>query len=117
MKVSPLLSQRSFDLFPLKSESSKVKLVIDKRIYFEISCDEYIKIFKKLINTGKIFHVIGVSPKSFNNSYIFKKGGILSIMSFLKLNGYNKLSRVVYLDYKCKDMRSNLLQRREVDAK
>ena len=77
----------------------------DKIIPFEMNCDEDFKIFSKLINVGKIFHPIGVSPKSFNNSYISKKGGTLSTMSFLKLNGCNKLSRVLYFDYKYKDLR------------
>ena len=116
VKLSPALAQRLFDSFPLKSESLQVKLVNDKRIPFEMSYHEYIEIFNRLINVGKIFRPIGVSPKSFNNSYMFKKGCTLRIMSFLELNRCNKSSRVVRLDYKCKDWRSNPLLRGEVEA-
>ena len=100
--------------FSLKSQSPQDKFVIDNKIPFEMICDEYIEIFNELINVGKIFHPVGVSPKSFNNSYMFKKGGTLSIMSFLKFNGCNKLSRVVCLDYKCNNLRTIPLQGGEI---
>jgi len=56
-------------------------------------------------NVRRIAHPIRVSP----NSCIFKKGGTLNIESFLKLIWYNKLSRVIYSDYSCTDLRLNLL--------
>ena len=116
LKVSPLLAYRSFDLFPLKSESPRVKIVNDKRVPFAMSCAEYIEIFNRLKNVGEVFHLIGVPLKSFTNSYMFRKGGTVSALSFLKLNGCNKLSRVIYFNHKCKDLRSNLVQGREVNV-
>jgi len=59
------------------------------------------------MNVGRTAHPIRVSHQSFNNSCMFKKDGTLSMMGFPKPNGCNKLSMVVYLDYKCKDLRSN----------
>jgi len=91
----------------LESGPPQVKLVNDKRISFVMSYDEYSEIFKGLMNVGRIAFPIRVSPKSFNNSYMFKKGGTLSTESFLKHNGCNKLSGVVYSNYKCNDFKSN----------
>jgi len=52
----------------------------------------------------------------FTDSYMFKKDGNPSIMSFLSLNGCNKLSRFIHLDHRCKDLRLNPLQEWEDDA-
>jgi len=46
-------------------------------------------------------------PKIFNMSYVIKKGGILNAMDFLKPKGGNKLSRLISLDSKAKDFRTN----------
>ena len=96
--------------FPIRCKSPEVKLVNDKKTPFGMSCDDYSKIFNRLITVGKIFYPIAVSPKSFSNSYLVKKGGTLSIMCFLKFNGYDKLSRVAYLNFNPKDLRVNPLQ-------
>jgi len=52
-----------------------------------MSDDDYIEIFNSVINVRGIIHPIGVSPKAFKNSYMCKRGGSLSITSFIKLNG------------------------------
>ena len=46
-----------------------------------------------------------VSPKAFNNSYMFKKGGIVSLMSYLKLKWCNNFLRLVPTDFKQKDLK------------
>jgi len=69
---------------PLESESLQVKLVNDKGISFEMSCDEYIKIFNRLMNVGRIAHPMRISPKSLNNSSMFTKVGTFIIMNFSK---------------------------------
>jgi len=70
--------------------------------------------FHRLINVGKIFHPVVVSPKSFNNSYMFKKGGTLSTMHFLK--GCNKLLVLVSLGFIHKYLRANPFEEGEFDA-
>jgi len=72
----------------LESEFPQVKFMNDN---FKMSCDEYSEIFNGLLEVGNIFHPIRVSPISFSNLYMFKNCGTLSIVSFLKLNGCNKL--------------------------
>ena len=88
----------------------------DEEISFEISCDEYIEIFNGLMNISRIVYSIGVSPIAFSNSYIFKKGGTLSIMSFLELKVCNKLSRSVSLGFKHKDLRVHSFEKGEFDV-
>ena len=83
MKLSAL-AQRSFDLFSLESEPPQVKLVNDKGTSLEITYNEYIEIFYRLMNVGRIAHTMRISPKSLNNSYMFTKGGTLIMMNFSK---------------------------------
>ena len=74
------------------------------------------EIFNGLMNVGRIAHPIRVSPKSFYGTYVFEKGVTLSTISFVKLNGCNKLLGAISLDYKYKDLISNPLQRGDVNA-
>ena len=113
MKLTPLLVQRLFDPFPLKSEPLEVKLVHDMVISLGMSCDDYIEILNSLMSVGRIVYPTG---KAFNNSYMFKKGDPFRTMSFLKLKGCKKLSRLVSLDFKYKDLRTNPFKERELDA-
>jgi len=71
--------------------------VNDKGVSFRMSHNEYIEIFHKLMNVGRISHPIRVSPKPLNNPYMFKKGGTSNTMCFLKLKEFNKLSRLASL--------------------
>ena len=64
MKLLPLLAQRSFTSFPLKSEPPQVKLVNDKEISLGLSYDDYIETFNSLMNVGWHVHPIRVSSKS-----------------------------------------------------
>ena len=48
---------------------------------------------------------------------MFKTGSTLGIMNFLKLKGYNKLSRLVSLGFNHKDLRANSFEEGEFDAK
>ena len=105
MKLSPLLAQKQFNSFALESKSPQVMLMNDKDIPLRLSCDDYIKTFNSLMNVRRIVHSIRISPKGFNSSYNFKKGGTLSSLSFL--NGCNKLSRLVSLGFSHKYLREN----------
>ena len=117
MKLSPLLAQRSFDFFLLENEPTQVKLMNGKGIFFEMTSIHYIEIFNRLMNVGRIAHPIRVSLKSFNNFYMFKKVNTLGIMNFLKLKGYNKLSRLVSLGFNHKDLSASYFKEGEFDAK
>jgi len=58
VKLSPLLLQISFDFFALESEPPQVKLVNAKGISFKMSYNEYIEIFNRLMNAGRIVHLL-----------------------------------------------------------
>jgi len=114
VKLSTLLAQRSFNSFALKGESPQIKLVNDKEVSLGLICDHYIETFNSFMNIGRIFHAIRVAPKGFNKSYVFKNGGTLSTMTFLKW--CNKLSRLVSLSFNHKDLRANPFEDGEFDA-
>ena len=82
-----------------------MKLVNDKEILLGLYCDDYIEAFNSVMNIGRFVHSIGVIPKGFNNSYVFKKGGTLSTIRFLTED--NKLSRLVSLDFNHNGLRAN----------
>ena len=69
----------------------------DKEISLGLSYDDYIETFNNLMQVGRILYPNGVSLKGFNNSYVFKKGGNLNKMSFLK--GCNKVINNCILGY------------------
>jgi len=79
-----------------------------------LSCDDYIETFNSLMNVGRLVHSIGVSTEGFNNSYVFKKSGTPSTMSFLK--GCNKLPRLVSLGFNHKDLGADPFEEGEFDA-
>ena len=80
-----------------------------------LSCDDYIKTFNTLMMLEGLFIPLEyISTKGFNNSYVFKKSGTLSTMSFLK--GRNKLSRLVFFGFNHKDLRANPFEEGEFDA-
>ena len=43
---------------------------------FELSCDEYVEIFNKLMRLGRVTQCFDVLPKVFNNSYTIMKRGV-----------------------------------------
>jgi len=88
--------------------------VNNKEISLGLSCDDYIETFNSLMDVRRIIHPIGVSPIGFNNSYVFKKGGTLSTMSFL--NRCNKFSGLVSLGFNHKDLRANPFKDEEFEA-
>ena len=55
------------------------------------------------------------SPKIINNSYKFKKGGVLYILGAFKSKGDNKLSRLESMGSNPKDLRENPSQFGEVN--
>jgi len=59
------------------------------------------------VNVKRIAYPIIETPRSFNCSSIFKKGGTLSIMNSFKLKGCNRLSKLVSLDFNHKGLRAN----------
>ena len=85
----------------------RVKLGNDKGISFVMIYSEYIKIFNRLFNVGRIVYPIRVPPKSFDNSCMFKKCGAHSTINFLKLKGCTKFLRLVSLGLNHKDLRAN----------
>ena len=78
MKLSPLLIQRSFNSFALESESPQVKLVNDKEIPPELSCDNYIETFNSLVNVGRTVHPIRVSLKASTTSMFLRSVVLLA---------------------------------------
>ena len=89
----------------------------DKEISLDMSWDEYIGIFNRLMNIRRIAYPIRGSPKAFNNSFMVEKSStLISIMSFLKLKGCNKLSRLASLGFKHNDFRANSFEEEEFDA-
>jgi len=57
-----------------------------------------------------------VIPKIFNNSYTFKKRGILSTLGIFNLKSGKRHVRLMPMNFSPKDLRTNPLQSGEVDA-
>lgn len=74
------------------------------------------KIFNSLMKVRVIVDPIRVSSKTFNNSYVFKKGDILSLMGSLKLHRCNEFLTLVSIDFNCKDLRANPFEEGEFHA-
>ena len=72
-----------------------------------MSYNEYIEMFNRCFNVGRIVHPIKVSPNSFDDSCMFKKCGTPSTINFLTLKGCNKFLRLVSLGLNHKDLRAN----------
>ena len=51
---------------------------------FEITCDEYVQIFNELMRPRRATQCFDILLKIFNNSYTFKKRGILSTLGAFK---------------------------------
>jgi len=77
--------------------------------YFDMSCDEYIMIFNKLISAASYAfnYFEKVAPKSFRNSYMYKRSGVFSIFGYFQIQRGIKYSRLVSVDFKPKDLRIN----------
>ena len=75
---------------------------------FDMSCDEYIEIFNNSMSTrSRAFNYLEKRPpRSFKNSYIFKKGGVLvEFLAHWVLQTKRKYhSWLVSMDFKIKDL-------------
>ena len=69
----------------------------------KLSYDEYVRIFNELIKPRRVAHCLLTLPEIFNNSYTFKKGGVLNTLGIFKPKGTNKLSMLVSIDFNPKD--------------
>jgi len=56
---------------------------------FDMSCNKYIRIFNKLMSCGyyAFDYYEKMAPKSLNDSYMFKRGTILSVLDILRPKG------------------------------
>ena len=61
-------------------------------------------------------HCFNVLPKIFNNSYTFKKLGVLSTSGIFKSKSSKRHARFMTMNFNLKNSKENPLQRGEVDA-
>ena len=83
-----------------------------------MSCDEHIEIFNKLMNARSYaFNWFEKKIlKSFKNSYMFKRGGMLSTLDIFKPKGNVKCSRLVFTVFNIKDLKANPFQEGVLDV-
>jgi len=81
---------------------------------FDISCDEYIENFNKLMSARSCAfnYIEKVALKSFKNSYMFKRGGALSTMGIFKPKRNIKYSWLILMDFNDKELTANPSQKR-----
>jgi len=85
---------------------------------FNMSCDEYIEIFNKLMSARSytFYYFEVMTLKSFKNSYMFKRGCALSTLCIFKHKENIKYSRFILMDFNNKDLRVNPSQEGVFDA-
>ena len=83
---------------------------------FEISCDDYVEIFKEIMTRRRATQCYAVLPKIFNNYYTFRKRGIHSTLGVFKPKNSKAHARLMSWDFNPKDLTANPLQRGGFDA-
>ena len=80
-------------------------LKYESPLSFDMNCDNYLGIFNKVMS-GRSYAVNYFQKrltKSFKNSYMFKRRGVLSIFGILKTKRFIKYSRLVSMDLNPRD--------------
>lgn len=99
-------------------ESKEPKFNHDRELQSDLSIDEYIWVFNKLMGANNCVWRCSyeLAPMTFKTSYAFKKNGVLSTLEFLTLKRCDKFSRMIFMMFNLKDLRANPFEEGEFDA-